>query len=280
MKKEENKNKFIEKAKIIHNNKYNYSNIIYKNVNTKVDILCDKHGIFKQTPSSHLTGCGCNKCSYELRAKNRLNKTFYRKWNFNEDYFEKINTPEKAYFLGLLYADGAINKDKSISLGLQTKDIELLDKFAQELSYDKPYKIHENITSININSHKLYNDLINKGCFERKSFILKFPTNEQVPDIYKYHFIRGYFDGDGCCHIANKSYNNYINFLGCEEFLKGISNIFLQNEIKSYLYKIKNSNIYSLYIKTKLNINKLRELLYKDDSISLKRKKYKVYECS
>jgi len=278
MKKEENKNKFIEKAKIIHNNKYNYSNIIYKNVNTKVDILCDKHGIFKQTPGSHLTGCGCNKCSYELRAKNRLNKTFYRKWDFNENYFEEINTPEKAYFLGLLYADGAINKDKSISLGLQTKDIELLDKFAKELLYNKPYKIYKNITSININSHKLYNDLIDKGCFERKSFILKFPNENQVPLIYKFHFIRGYFDGDGCCHIAKKSYNNYINFLGCEEFLRGISDILLQDNIKSYLYRV--NNIHSLCIKTKTNISKLRELLYKDDSISLKRKKDKVYGCS
>jgi len=54
--------KFIKKAKAVHGNKYDYSLVEYKNTYTKVKIICPIHGIFEQTPGSHLNGCGCPKC--------------------------------------------------------------------------------------------------------------------------------------------------------------------------------------------------------------------------
>jgi len=54
---------FIERAKMLHGNKYNYSNVIYLNINTKINIICKIHGEFKQTPSCHLCGKGCSKCA-------------------------------------------------------------------------------------------------------------------------------------------------------------------------------------------------------------------------
>lgn len=54
---------FIEKAREIHNNKYNYFLVDYRNVQTKVKIVCPIHGIFEQRPYSHLQGSGCFKCS-------------------------------------------------------------------------------------------------------------------------------------------------------------------------------------------------------------------------
>lgn len=59
---------FIEKAKEIHGNKYNYSKVVYKNSSTKVEIICPKHGSFFQSPYSHLNGCGCPKCGKESMA--------------------------------------------------------------------------------------------------------------------------------------------------------------------------------------------------------------------
>lgn len=53
---------FIEKAKSVHGDKYDYSKVEYKNNNTKVCIICPKHGEFWQTPESHLQGCGCPDC--------------------------------------------------------------------------------------------------------------------------------------------------------------------------------------------------------------------------
>lgn len=53
---------FIERAKLLHGNKYDYSLVNYKNVLTKVKIICSIHGAFKQVPSSHLQGFGCGRC--------------------------------------------------------------------------------------------------------------------------------------------------------------------------------------------------------------------------
>jgi len=58
-----NTKEFIEKAKSIHGDKYDYSKVDYKNTKTEVIIICKIHGNFKQTPSSHLNGNGCCKCS-------------------------------------------------------------------------------------------------------------------------------------------------------------------------------------------------------------------------
>jgi hypothetical protein len=55
--------KFVEEANLIHNYKYDYSKSIYVLSDEKIDIICSKHGVFKQRPSSHLGGAGCNKCS-------------------------------------------------------------------------------------------------------------------------------------------------------------------------------------------------------------------------
>ena len=57
------KENFIFRSNIIHDNFYNYTNLIYKNNKFKVEIVCPIHGVFKQTPNSHLSGVGCLKCS-------------------------------------------------------------------------------------------------------------------------------------------------------------------------------------------------------------------------
>lgn len=65
-----NKNKiFIDKAKLKHGDKYDYTLVCYINNRTKVDIICPEHGIFKQTPSDHLKGCGCPLCYAEKRKQ-------------------------------------------------------------------------------------------------------------------------------------------------------------------------------------------------------------------
>lgn len=64
MKKLEN-NEFISRANIVHNYKYDYSLVEYKGMESNVTIICREHGVFQQTPFSHLQGCGCLPCSKE-----------------------------------------------------------------------------------------------------------------------------------------------------------------------------------------------------------------------
>lgn len=60
---------FIENAKKIHGDKYDYSKILYKNAKTKIIIICQKHGEFLQKPNNHLSGQGCFKCGVENACK-------------------------------------------------------------------------------------------------------------------------------------------------------------------------------------------------------------------
>jgi len=68
--KKSNTQEFIIKANEIHNNKYGYSEVNYKGWNNKIDIICEIHGIFKQTPNNHLNGKGCNKCGGNKKLTN------------------------------------------------------------------------------------------------------------------------------------------------------------------------------------------------------------------
>lgn len=66
---------FIDKAKVVHGDKYDYSRVEYKNTGTKVAIVCPEHGEFHMTPNSHLVGQGCKKCGLRLRSANNTKTT-------------------------------------------------------------------------------------------------------------------------------------------------------------------------------------------------------------
>lgn len=82
---------FINKANIIHNNKYNYSKVKYDKSYIKVEIICPEHGSFWQAPNHHLSGEGCLICNSskgELLIQNILNKyniPFEREVTFKVD---------------------------------------------------------------------------------------------------------------------------------------------------------------------------------------------------
>lgn len=66
---------FIDKAKLVHGDKYDYSRVEYKKTGTKVAIVCPEHGEFHMTPNSHLVGQGCKKCGLRLRSANNTKTT-------------------------------------------------------------------------------------------------------------------------------------------------------------------------------------------------------------
>jgi len=66
------KEEFINRANIIHNNLYDYSLVVYLNSHTKVKIICKQHGEFEQTPTNHLNGQSCPKCSVSSVSKSEI----------------------------------------------------------------------------------------------------------------------------------------------------------------------------------------------------------------
>lgn len=202
--------------------------------------------------------------------------------NFNDDYFEKIDTEDKAYFLGLLFADGNVYlKRHRVQITLANEDVYILNKFADCINYSgKLYIDREKYSKLILPSKKMCNDLISLGCTANKSLTLKFP--DKVPLELLHHFIRGYFDGDGHISKDKKLVNAYyhINITSTKEFIVTLRDILLNNNIdigKSYKrYKNKEVSAHTVYIKNK-SAKQFVDYIYTDATIFLNRK-HKVYE--
>lgn len=79
---------FIKKAKEVHNNKYDYSKVLYKRAIEKVEIICPTHSSFFQQPNNHLTGYGCKKCAIEETSSKKTHslQEFINKSNILHNY--------------------------------------------------------------------------------------------------------------------------------------------------------------------------------------------------
>ena len=77
------KNEFVEKAKSVHGDEYDYSLVNYINAKTKIEIICPLHGSFFQLPYNHLSGKGCKKCGYAIgnEKSSLLKDEFIKKAN-------------------------------------------------------------------------------------------------------------------------------------------------------------------------------------------------------
>ena len=101
------KEEFINKANIIYNNKYNYSNVDYINNHTKVCIICPQHGEFWQEPRTHLEGHGCPKCAFNIPSTiefiEKSNVIHNNKYNYSKvDY---INAKTKVVITCPIHGD-------------------------------------------------------------------------------------------------------------------------------------------------------------------------------
>lgn len=239
--------------------------------NSSIRATAKHFGITKTIPE---------KISKEL--KNRK-----KKYLLDINIFENIDTEEKAYWLGFLYADGCINAKNgsftnlNLELALKASDVKHLEKFqkfcktdylisSKTVTLKSTGKSYE-ASRITIYNTEFCNHLIANGCVPKKSLILKYPNLSK--ELNK-HFIRGYFDGDGYLGLVNDSVEAEI--LGTEDMLNNIYNVLVKecgySGVKR-IYQVK--NIFRLKFsknKAKLFLN----YIYKNSSIYLDRK-YNLY---
>jgi hypothetical protein len=154
----------------------------------------------------------------------------HRKYQLNEHYFDDINTANKAYILGLLYADGCNNVSNNVvHIKLQEQDKGLLEMIRLELECESPlhfvaYKNKQYANGKNcqdqyrlsLNSACICKALEDKGMPQCKSLILQWPTFLSN-DLYS-HFVRGYMDGDG--HICPYKSDYRVEFVGTGDFCR------------------------------------------------------------
>jgi hypothetical protein len=214
----------------------------------------------------------------------------------NYNIFKCIDNQEKAYWLGFLYADGCNLPDYNrFVVHLSIKDLDHIIKFSRFLDINelkiKTYppgikyigkrKIKDNGSCrLTCYSKEVSHQLLNLGMVKAKSKILKFPNTNMVPSNLINHFLRGYFDGDGC--LRKTENKNVVRFgviiLSSKEFCKKaidiISNILNINV--TYWKSYEKKNIKAFSISGNNQVLKFMNWIYKDSKIHLNRK-YIIY---
>lgn len=225
----------------------------------------------------------------------RTAQSYTRKYIPNEKFFEIIDTEEKAYVLGFLYADGNNyvkgTHSYEVSINLQEGDKIILEKMRDLLSPNSPVKYlvasnpnWKNQYSLKINSKIMTQQLTALGCVPAKSLILQFPN--WLTDLkLQQHFIRGYFDGDGSVYSKKPSETGHIDWgwqiTSTNQFCWAVKNLLedrLNIHFSSKLDHDETNDITStISVGGNLQVRKVLDWLYQDATIYLPRK-YEKYQ--
>lgn len=238
--------------------------------------IYEKH--FKEKCSSYATIQSLLSRRINLRKRGKL-------INFNENYFESIDTERKAYWLGFIYADGNITGNR-LRIEIMNEDKYLLNELRYDMkssnkicncrSYNSIGMTPKDNVYIGFCSNKLVKDLSYYGVMPNKTFKIK-----NIPNINSElirHFVRGYFDGDGTVYLDNKNHKDnrsIFGFYGQYDFLNEIKNILI-NDIN-----ITNRKIYDKGTVSQVTFSRRDDILnfynyiYKGATVYLKRKKAK-----
>jgi intein-encoded DNA endonuclease-like protein len=204
------------------------------------------------------------------------------KYTCDDNFFEVINTEEKAYWLGVLYADGNIT-NHTVSckrIFLTSTDKDWIEDFLKVIKSTNTPKLEKhnkfkdaNIWKAAITSPKMHSDLNNLGCTPVKSMTIKIPN---IKDELINHFIRGYFDGDGTVGVYKN--NKKLDWMVLKSGFCSGSMTFIEDLLN--IIPVKNKKIYhkGVYL-TQFSLTDsiiFYNYMYKNATIYLKRK-HKIF---
>ena len=218
----------------------------------------------------------------------------FRKYILHDNFFEKIDSHEKAAILGFLFADGYNNeKEGKVKIGIHKKDMDYLNKINFYIQPDKEKSISfsyspkfknknlinkkdKSIACLSIYSKQMSVDLSKLGCRQAKSLTAIFP---KIDDEFLCSFVLGYFDGDGSISFFQKSFKNKRQYMInlCVSDCFGLSaKQIIENILNIHTCLIKKGKISSLSISGNLQVEKFLNWIYSKSSVYLNRK-YKIY---
>lgn len=248
----------------------------------------------KEIINKYLAGSGCYllakeyKCSessiLQILHENDIEIRGARQYNFDEDYFKKIDSYEKAYILGFAYADGNNSKN---AFRISVCDEEIINFIISKIGIVpiielEPRGIGKSKQySVNFSSVKMCNDLTSLGCMPNKTFLTTFPTFDLVTKGYIKPFLLGLLDGDGTITHCEDGTQWQAKYTGTIELMNGIKD-FLVKElgITGSVYNPAGCDdrigCYTIGGKNQLKI--FLDWLYKDSKFCLLRKKNKYLE--
>lgn len=217
------------------------------------------------------------------RRKNR--------YTLNEGYFDDIDNERKAYFLGLLFADGCVTTTNYLAIQISGEDSFIIDELAKDLEYTgsiympKRRDDQQPGRRINFSSDRIIKALNTLGMLPNKIL-----TRSSIPDIESQfipHFVRGYFDGDGsiCHYISSAQHGKYhyktwtVTIAGPETFLINIKKLLIKEfGCNATVNRHSSKNCYYLTLNDHMSRKSLFKYMYENANIFFPRKKNKWLE--
>lgn len=212
--------------------------------------------------------------------------------NLKEDYFETIDSEDKAYFLGYIIGDGNVFTDycdngysATISITANEADIEILELFIKQIGAStKIGKDGRGARQAYVRSNKIAQDLSNYGVVPRKTLSTYLPTN--IPDCFMKDLIRGICDSDGSVgaqplkNNPNK-FNHWISFCGTKQLMIDISQYcynHLSLKHQSSVYEYANKTLSETKFKNISDMYTVGMWMYDNSNFFLTRKKEKFIQ--
>lgn len=206
-------------------------------------------------------------------------RAYLKQYEIESSFFRSINTPEKAYWLGFLAADGTLYEN-AIRLTLAIRDRTHVERFKERLGYSGPLKILARFASIVISVKDMANDLIAHKVIKNKTFKLDGRILQSINPNLKKNFIHGYFDGDGSVSISKAGYARF-EFCGTKDLMDEIRYQISIDIGVFFTEPKKRDSIYSISIHlNEERIKKVYEYFYGENSSEdfLQRKKDKFIQ--
>lgn len=216
---------------------------------------------------------------------NKYNIKEYMKYQKNQykdlNYFNKINTKEKAYILGFIIGDGYIDKSGNFECSIALQDKEILDFISSEIgcnvhvnrTCNKKKKQFPN-TSIYIGNNIILRDIY-------KLFGGRVKKERRIPIIPKHlerYLVLGFFDAEGCITWGYRKDRNRlwqkISFISQYKMLEGIQKILIKQNIATSIRPKSNSDCYVMEISDRTRVKMFLDYIYPDEKFIILQRKY------
>lgn len=241
--------------------------------------IAEKYGVSRTAVSNYLKKQGVEIVQKYVK---------HSKYTFDEHWLDEMDSPEKWYFLGFMYADGSVgisggNYRVRIKLKADETEKELLEKFKsllksdREITYEeyfnKSYESVEKTYLFSLGGKYFCERLIELGCIPNKSLTLEPPKD--IPEKFEKDFLRGYFDGDGSILLREEGTLANIRILGTEKVAKFIDGVITKHTgiVPNTQARKGRVNQWQVDIAQQRDVKTFAEWLYSDANLYLRRKK-------
>jgi len=200
------------------------------------------------------------------------------RYNLDDNFFNKIDCQKKAYILGFIASDGTVAKNNAITISIKKIDIDILEKMRDFILKDLPIAYgsasKKDFVTLRLCSKQMSKDIckwlkIHPG---KKDFIVQLPNLDKE---MQWHFLRGYFDGDGSVGIKKRRYKDKMHLYLTSNIAS--TSIEIKQQIKE-LVGFGGVYAMAIYWSHSQSMNFLSRL-YKNSSIQMNRKYNRYQEC-